>query len=152
MSFEESINWIKDVNWAISLLAAIPLSVLANLLTPNIQNWLGRRSEKRSKKRLKQLEEQRETFIKYNENRTLFLIESTSVVLKVIVLIGLGNALNSIPIFWEVSNVAAALAYLMSVNIALPHLNLINRLKNFDLYNEKIESEMQTLSETAGKN
>ncbi len=39
----------------LGLAAAIPLSIVANLLTPKIQQWLSERSEKKSAKRVAEL-------------------------------------------------------------------------------------------------
>ncbi len=50
------IEWLQQHSWVITLLLAIPLAILANLLTDPFKQWMANRSFKQSRKRVKQVE------------------------------------------------------------------------------------------------
>ena len=58
-------DFFSQVNWIISFLMAIILSIIANLVTPNIRNWLAKWSESRSSARIEELRLDLEEISKY---------------------------------------------------------------------------------------
>ena len=54
--FENLIKSIGEISWAISLVAAIPLAVFANLITPHVGNFLTRKTKVIAKNRAQILE------------------------------------------------------------------------------------------------
>jgi len=46
----------SGISWTVSVLVAIPLSIVANLATPTVRDYLASRTETRAKKRINELE------------------------------------------------------------------------------------------------
>ena len=53
---EELNKLMNEINWLVSLLVAIPLSIAGNLLTPLLQNWKAGKSRNAARNRLQALE------------------------------------------------------------------------------------------------
>lgn len=133
-------EWLKDINWALSLLAAIPLSIVANMITPKVQNWFGRRSGDKARKRIDELEHELdniEKFIENKENFYLYLVRQGFIIL---MLLGIGNLVSSIiPI---ISGVFGSIFYLIAINKGLKSAQLIENVTNFDSYKDKINAQI----------
>lgn len=69
-------------SWWLAVLLAVPLSIMANLLTPPIHNWLSDRSTEQAIERLTDLEKEYSEVSKYASNKPAFNSYLLSVVIK----------------------------------------------------------------------
>ena len=76
------INKIKNNNWWISILLAIPIGILANVLTPAIQDKYSKYSENAAIKRIERIKTEYTAAKYYSENREEFSIYMSSVIIK----------------------------------------------------------------------
>ena len=120
------IEFLKEINWLVSLLVGIPLSIVANLLTPKLQNWLAKRSMQKSKKRITliNLEYKKIDFLK--KNKDILLMDTLKVILEVIIFIGIGNAVTSIPFIYVIADPIGAIFYFIGIKLGLSHLTIIS--------------------------
>lgn len=64
------ISWLKNNNWWISLILAIPLAIIANLITPLVSDRISNYSEKNAIERISSLKEEYNEVKYYHENKT----------------------------------------------------------------------------------
>jgi predicted RND superfamily exporter protein len=110
------LNSLKEINWAISLLAGIPLAVFANLITPKVANYLSRISKKRNHKRTSKIKselEEVELLLKYPEKINL---ETAISIFKVLLIFGFASLLAAIPLMEIITGPLAALCFLYAVD------------------------------------
>ncbi len=143
------LDWFKEINWVLSLAAAIPLSIVANLLTPKLQNWLAKRSTEKAAKRLADLESELDRITSFKNEKELLLHETIYVILKVVVIIGIGNAITSIPFTYIITDPIGAVIYLVGIMAGISHLALITKVKRFDEYQKTIEAQKESLRSEA---
>ena len=156
---EELNKLMNEINWLISLLVAIPLSIAGNLLTPLFQNWKSRKSQSAARQRLKvvekELEQATRLYADPGQLNTYLLVS----LLAVIVLFSLpnvfGGLFSMLFVFqWPVdSNLArmisaasgmfSALFNLMAIVRATQAITLYQRVRDFTKY----EPETKTLLE-----
>ena len=153
-----------QVNWIISLLMAILLSIIANLVTPSIRNWYAKFSKKRSSARVEVLKSELEEMSKYaNSPSELSLLVSYSI-LQVLVFFSISSAIATlatimpfmsenisystqciIEIFSPLYYLLSSLFYLLGVFMAQKTLRIISRIRNFDEYKSNIEKSIISL-------
>lgn len=153
-----------QVNWIISLLMAILLSIIANLVTPSIRNWYAKFSKKRSSARVEVLKSELEEMSKYaNSPSELSLLVSYSI-LQVLVFFSIASAIATlatimpfmsenisyqtqfiIEIFSPLYYLLSSLFYLLGVFMAQKTLRIISRIRNFDEYKSNIEKSIISL-------
>ena len=146
--FTSLLDIIRRIDWAISLVAAIPLSILANLMTPAIANWMARRSKVKSQKRRKILEKELAQVEALVGNPILLTLEGQESLFFVLMWLGLGLLLNSVPIINLVTAPLAAICFLYSFLRAFKHVNLLRRCKNFPEYKADLCNQINSLIET----
>jgi len=141
------IEWMKEINWILSLIVAIPLSITANILTPRFQNWFAKRSTEKTTKRLSEIKEQLSEVERFQNDTLGLLHETVRITLKVIIFIGIGNAITSIPIpmAYLIVDPIGALLYLIGITSGIRHLSLISRVNNFDGYYKEINAQIEIL-------
>jgi len=137
------IEWLQQYSWVLTLLLAIPLSILANLLTDPFKQWMASRSFEQSRKRVKQLESELDYATKLVQDREKLSLESTKVILTVLIDIGLGGATSSLLFL------AGFVFYLMAVLEGYRHMRLLNRVANFDEYKRNTELRISKLKTSA---
>lgn len=153
----------NEINWLVSLLVAIPLSIIANLLTPRFQNWLGRRSKKNALTRITQIETEVAEIAALAadpnkvQRRTLYSI----------VTILTWFSVGSLPIFYQAGvfltplgfgfEIAYAIGggigsvfYLMAILHGQRTLSLLRRVDNFASFEQEAKVELDRLKQTAG--
>ena len=147
--FDAIASFFKEINWALSLLGAVILSIIANLLTPIIQNKLAGRSTRRARRRLRELEADLSKVSLFALNRQQFYLHLAHRGFLTLVLIGLGGAMASIiPIF---SGFVGSIFYLMAVGNAMESSRLISKVSRFDEYKASIESQINEFKSLAQK-
>ena len=79
MSLLDALNSLDQINWVVSLLIGIVISVVGNLITPAAKDLLNKQSEKRINEKIKNLEQVKEEINNYAANPLLLIWhESTS--------------------------------------------------------------------------
>jgi O-antigen/teichoic acid export membrane protein len=153
---------LENINWLVSLLAAIPLSIAANLLTPYIRDWFAKRSSKKAQKRIKEIEFEQGIVARYAESKedlSLFLLGT---ILRVLVLFSLASGIalmgflpNVTPLvpgaLYGAGGMISALAYLLGITRGVSALGTLRKVENFNEYNAEVESLKSTLKQVASK-
>ena len=144
-----TITFIKDVNWAISLFAAIPLAVVANLLTPKVANWLGRRSGDKARKRVEELQTELNRTHSLSHDSESLNRETFITLFKVLAFIALGGAMGALGF---IGFPIAAMFFLSAVLESMKHIKLLRRCENFREYENKTTDEIEQLDDKTSNN
>jgi len=72
-------------SWWLALMLAIPISIVANLLTPNVERWLNQRNEAAARQALRQAEAERKRIEVLRADRSQLSTLLTATVVKVAV-------------------------------------------------------------------
>lgn len=129
------LNLLSQVNWWVSLFAAIPLSIIANILTPYVQNWLAKKSTKKAQKRLKELQSELDTVSDFVNNKDSLHLHLTRSFFIVLIFIGLGGTISYIPFVGSVF-------YLIAILRAVDSIQLTKKVQDFDNFKSIIESQI----------
>ncbi len=126
----------------LGLAAAIPFSIVANLLTPKIQQWLSRRSETKFAKRVAELRLEYERVVNLTKSvdilHTYLLQQILFVVLSAAFVIAISRVFSFIGAA-EIFEIGGAVAV---AKICIDAIRDVNRVREFDRYKERIESEI----------
>ena len=159
-------RFMNEINWLVSLLVAIPLSVAGNLLTPYVQNWWAGKSNKTARARLLVVEReftQASRFAKDRSTLNSYLLISviTIVVLFALtnVLMGLVSTLMLTPIPVEmveyvrlaipITSLLTALLNIMAVVRATQAATVYRRVENFAQYESETNALLAKLRSNA---
>lgn len=135
------LDWISEVNWWITLLAAIPLSIIANILTPIVLNLAAKRSIKKSHKRTKELQNEIDTITNFVNNKESLYFHLTRSFLIILILLGLGNAIYGV----------GTIFYLMAIIKAWNCIQLTKKVQYFDDFRTNIESQIAEIKSKTTK-
>ena len=139
------ITAVKEINWALSLLAAIPLSIIANLLTPKVASWWSLRSHAKATRRAEALEIELEELRKLTTNNEEYTYTTHHNLFKVLYFIALGSAISSLAIGGIFSLSISALIYLRAFIIVSRQMDMMRQCKNFSEYEQKMKDEINLL-------
>ena len=150
---------LNQINWAISLLGAVLLSVIGNLVTPIVKNWIAAWSRSSATARIEELESELQEISKYSNSQELSYLVSTSI-LQVLVFFSLAGALTtlgysyigmlnsySVIILNFVIGIMSTLLYLLGFIRSIRALSTINKVRYLDEYKANIEKSIASLSE-----
>jgi hypothetical protein len=155
------------------LVVSIPLSIIANIYTPKVQNWLAGRSTTRLTRRVRELRSELDTISHYRDNRSSLNELLLGVILRTTyvgsiggILAGalfiMGRTLSDAPIgsiyipniyteftFNDIVTVlgqlTTVLTALIIVRLCSNGLKTLNRVQNFDSYQEAAQSALDRL-------
>jgi hypothetical protein len=142
---------LNEINWLLSLLIAIPLSILGNILTPTVQNWIGGHSKNAAKKRIEILENEISQHTLFFNNRSIFNSHLIMQLIVLIVFLAIPNVLMGVlasfmftplpeslfPIMQfmpALIMIITSLFNVMAVVRAIQSIKLFNRVENFSKY------------------
>jgi hypothetical protein len=136
----------SGISWTISVLLAIALSVVGNLITPSIRDYLASRSANRARKRIAQL--QAELDVAQTFTIPGLIVSGYRSLLKVLGLFLLGSLIGSfagaLPSL--LMQGVQALLYVMSLTAAT---TAYRRLRPYDkLYRAEVEQRLQRLRQS----
>ena len=156
----------SQINWIISLLMGILLSIIANLFTPSIRNWLAKRSESRSSARVEELKLDLEEISKYANSPSNLSLLISHTIIQVLIFFSLASAIASLGtampfVLWSVNVryneleylsplylLSSSLLYLVGVMNALKVSRIINKVRNFDKYKSNMEKIIISLEKS----
>lgn len=95
-----------DLSLALSisaLILAIPLAVIANIATPKVSDWIGRKNIKNAEKQLLDIEQQQEIIKNYRKDANSLIAFRIRSILKVLFLISLASMLYATAKFMYLS-------------------------------------------------
>jgi hypothetical protein len=141
-----------DVNLWLSLLLAIPLSILANIVTPFVQRWLDKFNEKRVLERTKGLQKEYEQVKHFAEDRSefkeylLWVVIRTTLVGSLVgifsqALNAVGNILYVGGILYAISQVIGIIGSIMVINLCSDALKIYSKVQRFDEYQKFVVKE-----------
>lgn len=145
MDIASILDSLKKIDWAISLIASIPLSILGNILTPTFQSWRARKSTERTQKRIDQLNAELEQVKHLNSDYQALSMQMYSALFKVLIFLGFGLALSSFPIIDLITQPVAALLFAMAVLSASKQYKLLRRSQNYAEYEQSIKVQIAEL-------
>lgn len=137
----------------LGLAAAIPLSIIANLVTPRIQNLLSKRSEAKSAKRIAELRAEYERVLALTKNadelhthllqNILFITFFTAFFGAISgALFAVGSFLPNSPQLFQLGQLIAVAGAVGVARICIDAIRDTNRVRKFDSYKARIESEI----------
>ena len=156
-----------QINWIISLLVAILLSIIANLFTPSISNWLAKLSESRSSARVEELKSDLEEISKYANSPSKLSLLISHTIIQVLIFFSLASAIASLGtampfVLWSISVetdaleyisplylLSSSLLYLMGVMSAMKVSRIISKIRKFDTYKLQMEKIITSLEKSA---
>lgn len=145
MDIASIIDSIKKIDWAISLVASIPLSILANLLTPTFQSWRARRSTEKTQKRIEQLKAELDQVRDLKDDSQALSLQVNAALFRVLTLLGVGLALSSFPIIDLFTQPIAALFFAMAMLTASKQHKLLRCCQNYADYEQTIKVQIAQL-------
>jgi hypothetical protein len=145
----------------VAILLAIPLSVLANLLTPKVQRWWGTTSRSRKIKRMENLKNELERIASLRITERLLLIAASILTNLAVVLIGLlatlqfpmpGGILQniaerSLPLDLKISSLIIRLAVIFGTVVLTINAGRLRRLRDMSSpsYEQGLRDELMKL-------
>lgn len=159
-------KFMNEINWLVSLLVAIPLSIAGNLLTPLFHNWKAGKSKRAAKARLTTLEKEiaqaKRLASDLNRLNTYLLVSLLTVILFfalpgvfggfVSVLFILPSSMDGgiLPRFIGASSgMFSALFNLMAVVRAIEAVKVYKRVANFSNYEIETNALIERLRANA---
>ena len=149
---------LQEVNWLVSLLASIPLSIAANLLTPIIRDWFASRSSKRARARLGELDAELRFLTEMAASDTELIRYSLWSLLKVLAYFALASAVATmagiVPTlvdfhqarpFYAIVYAFSALLYLVAFNRGQDAARLLYRVRHFECERKRINERIASL-------
>ena len=163
-------------SWWLAILLAIPLSIIANLVTPHIQEWLNYRTEAQAIERVAILNEEYLLTEKFSNDEVLLTNYLISVVIKAALYLSftlminyiLGfiiNYLDRITIastihsherwrYWNIivflgrglHTLIAIIGMLLILNLCLDGLEMYTNVEQFELFKERNRLEVDSLT------
>jgi len=149
-----------DINLWISVLLAIPLAIIANIYTPRVQYWLESRGQKRSKKRIQQLEVELEELKDFYENPEKFhqyllgvVIRATYIGSIVGIFAGITYVLsrfarefihiNFVNFIFSISGqLVSMIGAMMIINVCSSAIRIITNMKNYPSVSVQLLSQI----------
>lgn len=144
---------MTEASFWIGLLIAIPLSILANILTPRAQKWLDRRSETKQSKRAGTLRSEHAQVAALVEDQRklhtyllMVVVRATYIGSLVGIITGLIWAVNSFISYNEfISGAAQILAVfgaIMIVRVCGEGMQVALKVQNYPSYKERVEKQL----------
>ena len=135
------------------ILVPLLVSVIANLVTPKVKDWLGAKSEYRRQKRIKQLERQLEEVTEHKKDLTLLFCYVADWTLTVLMGFFFGLCVYLYPHNEHTSYLAVELQQAAGIGfMAFPFtsglwmpLVMIRRVRFYDTYKSNMEARIATL-------
>jgi hypothetical protein len=164
-SMEDFSALFAQINWVISIIGAILLSILANLLTNPVQNRLARISLKRSEARIKQLQAHLAQMQSFVDTPPTFHIHVLLLIVRTIFITLVAFAVSDMSfasinfsvgftgyrirypeLFYALSQFLTSLLYIIGINYSFAAVRTIRRVQNFPEYRAEIEKTVVSLS------
>ena len=158
---------MNEINWLISLLVAIPLSIAGNLLTPIFLNWRARRSKRAATKRLREvsrdyLQIQRFANDPMRLNTYLLLALLISLLLFAVpaALAGLGSMIRvlrpdassqAVSVVTFVAGFTSAVLNLNAVIMIARTISICQKARNFERHQPLFEAQIEELKSSAAE-
>lgn len=150
-------NWGNMLAIA-SIVLALPLAIIGNMLTPKVKDWFVKRSVVNSEKRIMKLEQQLEEIIEYKNNTNKLLAFGILAILKTLILICLVSMIHffaSLIEFRFVSFSLSLLSFLIFYTIVITATRdaaVINKVYRFDDYQEELIKRIKKLKDGIREN
>lgn len=150
-------NSFAGINWVVSIIGAIVLSILANLLTSPVQNRLARINAKRSEKRIQQLQSQLAQIENFVSNSPTFYSYILLLIVKIVLITLIAFAVSDITlasinvavdlaryhryinVLYAISQFTTSLLYIIGINYTFVALRTIKRVQAFHEYKAEVE-------------
>jgi hypothetical protein len=145
MDVTSILDGLKKIDWAISLLASIPLSILANILTPTYLSWRTRKSSKKRRVRAADLQAELDSIRRLKEEPSALAEENYIALFQTLTFLGVGSALVAFPIIDLLTSPLAALNFMMSVLSARRQYIVLRRCQGFAEYESSIKEQISAL-------
>ena len=143
--FSQLLETLGKVDWAISLLAAIPLAIASNLLTPRVQKWLSSRSETKKQKRYGVLEKELTKIKDFVETPEKLNYETYISIISILMQLSIGSIMIAFPFIDIFTAPVATLFFLNAILLANKHIVVLKRCRDYEKYLKEIQEELKQL-------
>ena len=130
----ELLNSLKEINWAISLLAGIPLAVFANLITPRVANYISKISKKRNNKRISKIKSELEEVELLVNNPEKINLETAISIFKVLLIFGFASLLAAIHVMEIITGPLAGFCFLFAVDTTVDQMTKFINCRDYERY------------------
>lgn len=150
-------DWFREVNWLISLVVGLILSVVGNLLTPYVANWLATTSRVRARKRIKVLETDlalASLFAEAPQRLTIYALDS---ILRLVIVVSVASAISALSTLTtlmpiaiplpEIGAVLSSILYMYGVGAATVSARLLDHARDFARYKRETEQLLERLKQ-----
>jgi hypothetical protein len=141
--------------WFLAIILAIPLSVIANLLTYPLRNWMARRSARRAERRSRELEQQLRSIEALTQSSRELGLRLATIAILFLICFAMGSALTTLPIiFGQLSPAFVLLGvffYVIAIIAGFATITIIERVRGFEAYREKTERTIAELRALASR-
>jgi hypothetical protein len=145
---------LASVNWALSLVIAVLLSIVANLLTSPIQNWLARKSTQRAERRVERLRGELVELERLAQSPLDLGLELAALAARVLIFLAFASAITTLASIPErflsdetsvLLQALGTLCYLISLLLAIKLANTVMPLRYFKAHRERVERMIDSL-------
>lgn len=145
MMLEELIKSARQIDWAISLVAAIPLAVIANLITPNIGKMLSRKSKSMARKRAEMLKCELCEAKAAASNLNKVYLDSFILILMTLLFFVISSILIAIPGLQIITLPLVCLVFMSIIEYIWKHIKLLKRCRDIEKYEIEINDAIGRL-------
>ncbi len=143
------------MNWGLilsiaALVLAIPLAIIANIITPKISDWVGRRNKENAEKRISDLKHQQKIISEYRKDSNKLLafgIISILRVLMIMVIVSITNSMFSIISIKLIVSLLDFVLYFIASVYVLKDMETAKNILCFEGFNDKIESRLKEIND-----
>lgn len=163
---EKLIQFLSDINWLVTFIIGIGLSILANLLTPPVQNWMAGRSQKSAERRIKIVQKELGEMSRFATDSTSlnsYLILGLMIVILSFAVTNVLNSFHSSLMYtaWK-NDITSFLSggtqgLIIALNLTamrrvIEAVRVYKRVINFDVYKVETNALLSKLEELAARN
>ena len=149
-----------SISLVLGLVLAIPLSIIANLLTYPLRNWMGRRSAKRAERRSRDLEKQLRSIEALTQSSLELALRLATLAILLLICFAMGSAIIALAsigflgISLEMGRtlvLAGVFMYLIAIVVGVATISTIEQVRGFAAYRERTERAIAELKARASR-
>jgi H+/gluconate symporter-like permease len=146
--------FVQPINWVVALVLAIPVGIIANLLTNPLRNWWARRSASRAERRSRELEQHLRSIEAMTQSSRELGLTLAALATLLLITFALGSAVIALSSFAAEEHrrswaILGGMCYAISVLVGIAAISTIDRVRNFEAFRERTERTIADLKTRA---
>jgi len=146
---EKLVISLGEISWAISLVAAIPLAVLANLITPHVESVLSRKTKLIAKNRAQILECELCEAKTASENLNKVYLNTFIIIILLLMFFVISSIIIAIPGLQMITIPLSCIVFISFFEFIWKHLKLLVRIRDIEKYEEETNKAITRLRDKA---